>query len=594
MSTSIQIRISIDGDDVEVVDWSLPGPLILGRQGADEAIFKIQRSDHSDRLPITRRQDVQISRNQVRLERVDDGQIRICNLKPGLDVRVDSNPLAANGDGYCVHLPFTLRLGSCELAFQVHYQTLMTPTQFHRDFPSGDKNHEPAVLSTKPKDAEAETENLIAVLGQISSVLQNATTETELFENACKAIRSLINVDGAMLLRGCQFEQRFGDDFIQPVESVLEMVRDDRLVRWGVEVAVTDEDTGASGEVFYVAAPIQDDKQEVQGVLYAHRKLAEQETDVPFKKLHARLVELIACSVAAGQVRRAHDRAAGQMEQFFTPTLAKKLVEGNELLKPVETEITVLICDIREFSTISERLSPQDTSEWVQDVLSQLSEVVLQHDGVLVDYIGDELVAMWGAPVEQPDHARLGCICARDLVTRMPQISEKWREKIGAETRVGVGVNTGNAFVGNTGSTQKFKYGPLGDTVNRASRIQGLTKYLKVHALASGQTMDAIHTKDVAARRIGKARVVNIQEPINLFELIVDPDQDTTRHVTFERALESLECGQLPDAAVLIKGLLDFDNPDHPTLLLFNEIIQRVVAGDTHSDSTYEWTFDKK
>ena len=105
---------------------------------------------------------------------------------------------------------------------------------------------------------------------------------------------------------------------------------------------------------------------------------------------------------------------------------------------------------------------------------------MLRHQGVLVDFIGDEMLAMWGAPQEQPDHARRACRApALDMLACVSRLSDDWKDVIGEETTIGIGINTGPVSVGNTGTRRRFKYGPVGNTVNLASRIQGATKHLE-------------------------------------------------------------------------------------------------------------------
>ena len=165
-----------------------------------------------------------------------------------------------------------------------------------------------------------------------------------------------------------------------------------------------------------------------------------------------------------------------------------------------------MFCDIRGFSTIAERVGAQRTIEWINDVLTELSLCVTKTDGVLVDYVGDELMAMWGAPAEQPDHARRACRSAVEMLELLDPLRERWKEITPDKFGFGIGINTGMARVGNTGSKVKFKYGPLGNTVNLASRVQGITKKLGVAALitdstakATGSanwTIDAWHSSD--------------------------------------------------------------------------------------------------
>ncbi len=252
-----------------------------------------------------------------------------------------------------------------------------------------------------------------------------------------------------------------------------------------------------------VASPILDEKGEVIGALYGDRKRYRSPGQPPrITRLDAMLVELLASGVAAGLARTEFERRAVaarvQFEQFFTPELAHQIAIRPELLEGQESEITLLFCDIRGFSRISEHLGPAKTVRWINGVMGTLSDCVLAHGGVLVDYIGDELMAMWGAPAEQPDHARLACRAALQMLEILPEMNEEWIGEIGQPFDLGIGLNTGIARVGNTGSRHKFKYGPLGNTVNMASRVQGVTKYLKVRLLVTQATRERLGKEEFA------------------------------------------------------------------------------------------------
>ncbi len=125
-----------------------------------------------------------------------------------------------------------------------------------------------------------------------------------------------------------------------------------------------------------------------------------------------------------------------------------------------DAAVTLLFCDIRRFSSFSEVLGPQGTFELINDVMEVISECVIEHGGVLVDYIGDELMAMWGAPAACDDQAMLACRAGVDAVRRLPELNQRWRSRLGGDLDFGVGINSGTARVGNAASPRKFKYGP--------------------------------------------------------------------------------------------------------------------------------------
>jgi adenylate cyclase len=225
----------------------------------------------------------------------------------------------------------------------------------------------------------------------------------------------------------------------------------------------------------------------------------------------------------------------------------------------------VLAGDVRGFSGISERLSPETTCEWLQDVLGVLSDCVNEHEGVLVDYIGDEIIAMWGAPEDQPDHALLACRAGREMLARLPEIDARWHERIAASTRIGVGINSGEVYVGNIGTERKLKYSALGNAVNLASRTQGATKYFRCTMLVTGHTQRML-TKEIPTRRLGKVRVNNIDAPVDMFQVAPPAAEDWERvRKSYERALADFEAGRFEAAISGIGRLLQKCPGDMPS-----------------------------
>jgi adenylate cyclase len=309
-----------------------------------------------------------------------------------------------------------------------------------------------------------------------------------------------------------------------------------------------------------VAAPILDGQGGVIGALYGDRRSGGQAAGAPqISAFEAKLVELLASGIAAGLARIKEEQAAlaarVQFEQFFTPQLAAQLERDPRLLDGRDADVTVLFADIRGFSRVSQRLGPARTMAWIQDTMGALSACVLAHDGVLVDYIGDELMAMWGAPAPQGNHAELACCAAREMMDALAAINARWQTELGSPVRLGIGLNSGVARVGNTGSQQKFKYGPLGDAVNVASRTQGATKYLGADCLITGSTLRALPA-NVAVRRLARVRAVNIEQAIDLYEIVaaapVDWDEQCRR---YGEALTALERDDVETASRLAQEL---------------------------------------
>lgn len=285
-----------------------------------------------------------------------------------------------------------------------------------------------------------------------------------------------------------------------------------------------------------------------------------------------------------------------EFSQFFPREIARQVALRPEMLdEGREADVSVLFCDIRGFSRISEKLAPEKTVRWIRDVMEVLSECVLDHQGVLVDYIGDELVAMWGAPTQQPDHAQLATQAALEMVERLPEISLKWLPELGMPTQVGIGVNSGKAHVGNTGTARRRKYGPLGNTVNLASRVQGATRFVNSSLLVTGKTFDQLQTDQFYSRRLCTVRVNNIEQPVDLYEIVslATPDwSEISRR--YEQSLDAFEGREFREAASLLGDLLVHQPSDGPSLLLMSRSVNELVKDGDPDDFDPVWTLSEK
>lgn len=273
--------------------------------------------------------------------------------------------------------------------------------------------------------------------------------------------------------------------------------------------------------------------------------------------------------------------------RYFGPELARQILRNPQLIQEArEADVTVLFCDIRGFSRISEQLDPSLTVRWLSDVMAELTACVRRHHGVPVNYIGDELVAMWGAPEERDDHAQLACRAAFEMIGRREEISERWQPVVGEATDFGIGINSGVAQVGNTGSSVKVVYGPLGNTVNLASRMQGATKYLGAQLLVTGNTQRRLNG-EFMSRKLCQVRAINIKEPVELYELL-PPHKPAKLVERYEAALAHFEGQQLPQAAAMLSQLLVEHPQDGPALLLMSRVVDRLLRREEAFSPVWE------
>jgi adenylate cyclase len=282
-----------------------------------------------------------------------------------------------------------------------------------------------------------------------------------------------------------------------------------------------------------------------------------------------------------------------KFEQFFTPELARLLeTRGDEMLAPREAEVTVLFCDIRGFSRITSRCPAAIAIEWVRETLSLVSDCVAEHRGTLIDYGGDSLEALWGAPQDNPDHALDACQAALAMQAAIPELSRRWEPRLGEPTAISIGIHTGPAQVGNIGSRRKFKYGAFGTTVNLASRIQGTTKHAGVYLIISGATALRV-IPQLSLRRLCQVRTVNISQPVDLYELVSAGDELFLRLRTeYEGALALFEQAQFPAAQVALEQLLVSFPHDPPAAKLLARVQQYLSNPPDRFDGI--WDLDSK
>jgi adenylate cyclase len=268
-----------------------------------------------------------------------------------------------------------------------------------------------------------------------------------------------------------------------------------------------------------VASPIFGLNDDIAGVLYGVRTWRGRGGIRP---LEAQVVQLLAGALGANLVRTVATRTRTQFEQFFSPELTHELERDPNLLAGRNHEVTVLFSDIRGFTTFSERLGPELTCQVVRDVIERQSDRITMYGGAVVNYIGDGILAMWNAPVAQADHVQRACRAALAMMCELPALNSRWESVIGKPLAIGIGINTGPALVGNTGTNRRLQYGPFGMTVNLASRIQDATKRVGVPLLVSGSVRERL-TAPFKTRSVGPVAIPGVTGEVELFELSGDP-----------------------------------------------------------------------
>lgn len=215
-------------------------------------------------------------------------------------------------------------------------------------------------------------------------------------------------------------------------------------------------------------------------------------------------------------------RLAAFFRFYVPPELVKEMVDRQDDfdLSGESREMTVLFADIRGFTSLSESMTPRQLTGMINTYLTHMTEEIHYYRGTIDKFIGDAIMAFWGAPLPDKNHASNAVHGALAMLRKLPEINQKMREKGWPEISIGVGLNTGTMNVGNMGSEYRMAYTVLGDAVNLGSRLEGLTKTYGVPIVVSHTTMDAageFEYRDVDIVKVmGKDEPVQIYQPVGL------------------------------------------------------------------------------
>jgi adenylate cyclase len=267
-------------------------------------------------------------------------------------------------------------------------------------------------------------------------------------------------------------------------------------------------------------------------------------------------------------------RVRSAFGQYLSPEVIRRLLVNPQLVEPKKTDITVMFSDIRGFTTISEKLDAQDLALFLNQYLSDMTRLVFEHSGTLDKYIGDAVMAFWGAPFEEPGHSTKACSTALRMMERVREMQKKWEAEGKPHLDIGIGLNTGVASVGNMGSALRYGYTALGDAVNLSSRLEGLNKDYGTHILVNETTFEAAKDDGFLFRELDLIRVKGKFQPVTIHELIGrktensvygTPEDVHKRLELFRQARELYQTRRWQDAQTSFQAILDKWPDDGPS-----------------------------
>ncbi|HKB24801.1 MAG TPA: CHASE2 domain-containing protein [Methylomirabilota bacterium] len=217
-------------------------------------------------------------------------------------------------------------------------------------------------------------------------------------------------------------------------------------------------------------------------------------------------------------------REKRRLSRFFSPDVLRSVVRGSDenALESSRRLVTVLFSDLRGFTSISEKLQPEQVAEMLREYLTEMTQIVFKHGGTVDKYIGDCVMALYNVPFEDAEHAVKAVRTGLEFQERTLAAAARWEEKYGVTIRNGVGINTGEAIVGTLGSQQRLEYTAIGDTVNLAARLESITKDYHAAIIISESTYEYVKGQ-FPTRGLGEVTVKGKSVPVKIYA-VLPPD----------------------------------------------------------------------
>lgn len=222
---------------------------------------------------------------------------------------------------------------------------------------------------------------------------------------------------------------------------------------------------------------------------------------------------------------RERKKIKGAFSFYVSSSVVNEMLKSPEKLKlgGDKRNLSVLFSDIRGFTTISEALSPEDLVHLLNEYLTVMTDIVFKYEGTLDKYMGDAVMAIYGAPLEQADHPSKACASALDMMKGLRQLNEEWIKGGKSPLDIGIGINTGMMMVGNMGSAQRFDYTVMGDAVNLGSRLEGANKNYQTNILISEYTYERVKN-DFVCMELDIVKVKGKNLPVRIYQLVGQND----------------------------------------------------------------------
>jgi len=277
--------------------------------------------------------------------------------------------------------------------------------------------------------------------------------------------------------------------------------------------------------------------------------------------------------VTEGREKRKINRA---FNHYVQPEIVQEIMADPKKLRlgGDKKKLTIMFTDLAGFSALSEELKPEELIVFLIYYFGELSDIIIKQNGTLDKYIGDSIMAFWGAPLPIQNHAELACKAALQIQEMIPIIEEKFKGIMTYNPVTRIGINSGETVVGNIGSEARFDYTVLGNPVNLASRLEPLNKMFGTKIIISEYTHQQL-PENFLCRQLDLVRVMGINKPVKVFELIADMsmdgfyEDDLYKVQMFKKGLDLYRKKKWNDAMNLFSEILEIDMNDGPSLVYY-------------------------
>ncbi|MDA7816947.1 adenylate/guanylate cyclase domain-containing protein [Sulfurimonas sp.] len=285
-----------------------------------------------------------------------------------------------------------------------------------------------------------------------------------------------------------------------------------------------------------------------------------------FYPLLGLLISMVSVEVLAFSIQENSTKfLRNAFSSYLSSDLLNKLVENPKALElgGESKELSILFSDIRGFTNISESMSPSDLIKLLNRYFTPMTKSVMDNSGMLDKYIGDAVMAFFNAPVNVKEHADASCRSALDMIEKLKNLNIELESENIVPIHIGIGINTADVVVGNMGSDERFNYTVIGDGVNLASRIEGLTKNYGVEILITEFTAKKLNNTFIY-REIEPVQVKGKDEAVLIYELMPINEKSKEIKIAYDNAMNSYKSGDFVEAEILFEKLIE-DYDDNPS-----------------------------